>query len=87
VFLEAAAAGVAQVAGASGGSHEAVVDGVTGVVVRRPRSVGEVTRALAPLLDHPDRRERLGHAGRERVVAELTYDALAGRLAAAIAAV
>jgi phosphatidyl-myo-inositol dimannoside synthase len=87
VFLEAAAAGVAQVAGASGGSHEAVVDGVTGVVVRRPRSVSEVSRALAPLLDHPERRARLGSAARERVVDELTYDALAGRLAAAIAAV
>lgn len=87
VFLEAAACGVAQVAGASGGSHEAVVDGVTGVVVRRPRSVADVTRALAPLLDHPERRDRLGCAARARVVDELTYDALAGRLAAAIAAV
>ena len=87
VFLEAAASGVPQVAGASGGSHEAVVDGVTGSVVRRPRSSGDVARALAPLLDHPDRRERLGRAGRDRVVAELTYDALAGRLAAAISAV
>ena len=87
VFLEAAAAGVPQVAGASGGSHEAVVDGVTGVVVRRPRSVAEVSRALGPLLDHPDRRARLGRAARDRVVDELTYDALAGRLAAAIAAV
>ncbi len=78
---------MAQVAGASGGSHEAVVDGVTGVVVRRPRSAAEVTRALAPLLDHPERRARLGGAARARVVDELTYDALAGRLAAAIAAV
>ena len=47
VFLEAAAAGVAQVAGRSGGADEAVVDGRTGLVVdapggpwrgRRPRS-------------------------------------------------
>ena len=68
VFLEAAACGVPQLAGASGGSHEAVVDGVTGVVVRRPRSAGDVTRALAPLLDHPERRTRLGCAARDRVV-------------------
>ena len=33
VFLEAAAAGVPVVAGRSGGSHEAVVDGTTGFVV------------------------------------------------------
>jgi phosphatidylinositol alpha-1,6-mannosyltransferase len=87
VFLEAAACGVPQLAGASGGSHEAVVDGVTGVVVRRPRSSGDVTRALAPLLDRPERRTRLGCAARDRVVDELTYDGLAGRLAAAFAAV
>ena len=35
VFLEAAAAGVPQVAGRSGGAGEAVEDGVTGLVVRR----------------------------------------------------
>ena len=36
VFLEAAAAGVAQLAGRSGGSDEAVLDGKTGLVVDRP---------------------------------------------------
>ena len=36
VFLEAAATGVAQLAGRSGGSDEAVVDGRTGLVVDRP---------------------------------------------------
>ncbi|MGB9111353.1 MAG: glycosyltransferase family 4 protein, partial [Acidimicrobiales bacterium] len=39
VFLEAAAAAVPQVAGRSGGSHEAVVDQVTGIVVDRPADV------------------------------------------------
>ena len=87
VFLEAAAAGVPQLAGASGGSHEAVVDGVTGTVVGRPRSVGDTRRALATLVDHPDRCRRLGQAGRSRAEAEFTYDGLAGRLAQAIAAV
>jgi len=87
VFVEAAAAGVAQLAGASGGSHEAVIDGVTGTVITRPRSVGDTRGALAALVDHPDRRARLGAAGRARVEAELTYDVLAGRLAEAIASV
>ena len=36
VFLEAAACGVPQVAGDSGGAAEAVADGETGIVVRRP---------------------------------------------------
>ena len=40
VFLEAAAAGVPQIAGDSGGAAEAVLDGVTGLVVRRPRGPG-----------------------------------------------
>jgi phosphatidylinositol alpha-1,6-mannosyltransferase len=84
VFLEAAAAGVPQLAGASGGSHEAVVDGVTGTVVRRPRSSRDVASALAPMLDSPERRRRLGRAARERVVEQFPYEALAGRLAAAL---
>ncbi len=87
VFAEAAAAGVAQVAGASGGSAEAVIDGVTGTVVADPGSVGGVRRALAAAVDHPERRRRFGLAARERVVAELTYDALARRLADALASV
>lgn len=84
VFLEAAAAGVAQVAGRSGGSHEAVVDGVTGLVVDDPTDVDQVVRALERLLDDPAERTAMGRAARERVVAELTYDALAARLAAAL---
>ena len=50
VFLEAAAAGVPQVAGASGGAGEAVVDGETGLVVGRPTDVGAVARAIGRLL-------------------------------------
>jgi phosphatidylinositol alpha-1,6-mannosyltransferase len=87
VFLEAAASGVPQLAGASGGSHEAVVDGVTGTVVRHPQSVDETRVALRALLDDSDRRQRLGEAGRRRVETELTYDVLAERLAEAIAGV
>jgi phosphatidyl-myo-inositol dimannoside synthase len=87
VFLEAAAAGVPQLAGASGGSGEAVVDGVTGSVVSDPRSVAEVGVRLAALVDHADRRRRMGEASRQRVEAELTYDQLARRLADALAAV
>ena len=87
VYLEAAAAGIPQIAGRSGGSHEAVVDGVTGVVVDDPRSVPAVAAALAGLLDDPDRRARLGAAARRRVVDELTYDLLATRLADALAGV
>ncbi len=87
VFLEAAASGVPQLAGASGGSGEAVIDGLTGSVVARPQSAADVRRALAALVDHPARRTRMGEVARQRVIDELTYDDLARRLADALASV
>jgi phosphatidylinositol alpha-1,6-mannosyltransferase len=81
VFLEAAACGVPQVAGDSGGAAEAVADGETGLVVDRPSEVSAVTAALAQLLDDPERRRAMGAAARDRTVAEFGYDRLAGRLA------
>jgi len=84
VFLEAAAAGVAQVAGASGGAAEAVVDGVTGVLVRRPTDAGDVARAIGDLLADPGLRARMGRAGRLRAEASFDYDALAPRLAGSL---
>ena len=86
VFLEAAAAGVPQVAGDSGGAAEAVVEGETGLVVRHPDDPREVAEALARLLDDPDERARMGALGRERAVREFSYDVLAARLGAALAA-
>jgi phosphatidylinositol alpha-1,6-mannosyltransferase len=86
VFLEAAAAGVPQVAGDSGGAAEAVVDDETGFVVRDPRDPAAVAERLAALLDDEPTRTRMGVAGRRRVVTELSYDVLAARLGAALAA-
>jgi phosphatidylinositol alpha-1,6-mannosyltransferase len=86
VFLEAAAAGVPQVAGRSGGSHEAIVDGVTGLIVDRPGDVVMATKALATLLDDEGLRRRLGAAARQRAEAEFNSDALASRLDAALQA-
>jgi phosphatidylinositol alpha-1,6-mannosyltransferase len=80
VFLEAAAAGVAQLAGRSGGSDEAVVDGKTGLVVDRAGDATAVTAALASLLDDSALRDRLGTEARRRAVAEFDYDKLARTL-------
>ena len=85
VFVEAAAAGVPQVAGRSGGAGEAVVDGETGLVVPRPGDIGEVTMAIRRLLDDETLRHRLGAAARRRAEASFDYDHLAPRLAAALA--
>jgi phosphatidylinositol alpha-1,6-mannosyltransferase len=84
VFLEAAAAGVPQVAGRSGGAHEAVVDGVTGFVVDEPRDPRAVAEALRRLLEDEAMRRRFGRAARERAANEYDKDVLAGRLRAAL---
>ncbi len=84
VFLEAAAAGVAQVAGRSGGADEAVVDGETGLVVADPSDPGAVAHALRELLGDGDRRRRMGRAARLRVEQSFGYGFLARRLAHAL---
>ena len=80
VFLEAAACGVPQVAGRSGGSAEAVQDGETGFVVSDPGDEREVAAALEPLLDDPSLRRAFGAAARTRAVEHFSYDLLARRL-------
>ncbi len=85
VFLEAAAAGVATLAGRSGGSEDAVVDEVTGLVADRPGDVKVVTEALGRLLGDGALRARLAGAARERAAGALAYDRLAGVLAGALA--
>jgi phosphatidylinositol alpha-1,6-mannosyltransferase len=80
VFLEAAACGVPQVAGDSGGASEAVVDGETGFVLRRPNDAEEAARVLARLLDDADFRRAQGEASRKRAVTDFSYDVLARRL-------
>jgi phosphatidylinositol alpha-1,6-mannosyltransferase len=87
VFLEAAAAGVPQIAGASGGAQEAVLHGVTGLVVDRPDDPGEVAEALRALLADPTRRRRMGRAARARVAESFDTGVLASRLADALAGV
>jgi phosphatidyl-myo-inositol dimannoside synthase len=87
VFLEAAAAGVPQVAGDSGGASEAVLHGETGLVVADPGNPGAVAEALRSLLVDPNRRRRMGRAARFRVEESFDNDVLASRLAEALAGV
>jgi phosphatidyl-myo-inositol dimannoside synthase len=84
VFLEAAAAGVPQVAGRSGGAHEAVVNCETGLVVDDPADPRAVAAALRTLLEDASMRHRLGEAARKRAKEEYDYDLLAARLRAAL---
>jgi phosphatidylinositol alpha-1,6-mannosyltransferase len=84
VFVEAAACGVAQVAGDSGGAADAVVDGETGLVVRQPDDVEQAVAALRRLFDDDAERQRMGLAGRQRAEREFSYDVLAARLGTAL---
>ncbi|MGH9134932.1 MAG: glycosyltransferase, partial [Ilumatobacteraceae bacterium] len=84
VFVEAAACGVPQVAGDSGGAAEAVADGETGLVIRRPDDVEASAAAFEALLDDDTRRAAMAKASRDRAVDEFSYDHLAARLGAAL---
>jgi phosphatidylinositol alpha-1,6-mannosyltransferase len=84
VFIEAAATGVAQVAGLSGGAPDAVIDGVTGIVVDRPADAKEAGAALRKLIEDPLLAADLGAAARARAVADFDLDTLATRLNHAI---
>ncbi len=86
VFVEAAAAGVPQIAGRSGGASDAVVDGSTGLLLDDPSDPRELSAALLSLLRDPDRRAAMGAAGRRRAVASFGYDVLANRLGDALEA-
>ncbi|MFZ1062372.1 MAG: glycosyltransferase, partial [Acidimicrobiales bacterium] len=80
VFLNAAACGVPAIAGRSGGSHEAVVDGVTGYVVRNSRSVPELVTAMAALLGDDTTRAQFGERARSVASTRFDWDILAHTL-------
>jgi phosphatidyl-myo-inositol dimannoside synthase len=88
VFVEAAACGVPQVAGDSGGAAEAVADGETGFVIRHPdrdaTAVDDAVAAFTRLLADDELRRRMGEASRRRAEVEFSYAVLAARLGEAL---
>lgn len=80
VFVEAAACGVPQIAGNSGGAAEAVLDGVTGYVMDDPTDVAGLAARIATILDDDALRGSMATASRERAVTEFNYDVLGHRL-------
>lgn len=79
VFLEAMAHGLPVVAGNADAAPEAVADGETGFLVD-PESVDEIIDAAKALLLDPVLRERMGRAGRERVMRQFSYEVFSRRL-------
>ncbi len=84
VFVEAAACGVPQVAGDSGGAAEAVLDGETGYVMSDPTDVAALAARLAEILDDENLRSRFAAESRVRAVNDFGYDVLARRLGDAL---
>lgn len=85
VFVEAAASGLAQIAGRSGGSHEAVLDGVTGTVVNNSRSAKSLAEAMRALLNDVDLRHRYASQSRAIALEEFDWTTLADRLGRGLA--
>jgi phosphatidylinositol alpha-1,6-mannosyltransferase len=83
-LLEAAAAGLPVVAGASGGAPETLQEGRTGHVVDG-RDVAAVASAVAGLLADPERARAMGAAGRAWMQQDWTWPARVARLRALLA--
>ena len=73
VFLEAGLAGKPSVGTRSGGIPEAVVDGVTGILVEEADIPG-LASALGKILEDTELRQRLGENARSHVLAQFTWE-------------
>jgi phosphatidylinositol alpha-1,6-mannosyltransferase len=79
VYLEANQFGKPVVAGRSGGVGEAVVDGVTGIIMD-PENVNQIAEAVIKLLTDEPLAKKLGEQGQERVEKEFRWEIQAEKL-------
>ncbi len=79
VYLEASACGKPVIGGRSGGVPEAIIHGVTGLLVD-PEDPKDIARAITRTLTEPDLSGALGDAGADRVRREFTWPHAADRM-------
>jgi phosphatidylinositol alpha-1,6-mannosyltransferase len=84
VFLEASACEIPVIGGNSGGISDAIADGSTGYIVD-PANVEQLAGRIIELLSNPGLRERMGRAGRQRVVQEFSEERIAERYLTSVA--
>lgn len=77
ILTEAAASGRATIAADAPGCREAVRDGETGLLVP-PRDPASLAQAIRTLIEDPDRRRRMGIAGRRMVEQEFSSAVIIG---------
>lgn len=75
-LAEAAAAGLPIVATGVGGTSQVVRHGENGFLMPYGATTGEWARAILDLLDHPEKRLRMGRAGRDLAEREFSQAAL-----------
>lgn len=73
VYLEASACGLPVIAGNSGGAPDAVVDGVTGIVVDGT-NINEIAAAIVRVLADPARAKAMGALGNEWVASGWSWE-------------
>ena len=80
VYLEASGCGLPVIAGNSGGAPDAVVDGVTGIVVDGT-NINAIAGAIVRVLSDPAKRSAMGSAGNEWVSNGWTWDIWSAKFA------
>lgn len=80
VYLEASGCGLPVIAGNSGGAPDAVVDGVTGIVVDGT-NINEIAAAIVRVLSDPAKRKAMGSVGSEWVAAGWTWEIWSAKFA------
>ena len=80
VFLEAAASGIPQIAGKSGGSADAVSNNETGLIINNPKDPRQLAKSIETLLEDSEKLERMGLNARKRAQNYFSYDELSKSL-------
>ena len=84
VFLEAAASGIPQIAGKSGGSADAVSDDETGFIIDVPNDPRQLSQFIETLLTDSEKLERMGSDARKRAENYFSYEQLSKSLIKAL---